>query len=100
EYMTWWKAYDYQIQGAIYQEIYRQNKGVLLPFELVGISKEPVPDKAWVRFSDQYLDTVLDEVKTLAPMFQAIKDGIMDADGCGVCDYCSSKKRLKEPEII
>ena len=99
-YVPWWKAYRYDIQAAIYTEIRRQNEGKTVPFDLVAISKEPVPDKAWVRFSPEYLERVLEEIKRLAPKFQAIKDGFFDAGACGECDFCKAKKRLRQPEII
>lgn len=100
ERMPWWRAYGYQYQAAIYQEIRRQNEGKRVPFDLVAVSKESVPDKAWVRFSDEYLATVLEEVTHFAPIFKAMKDGIMEATACSECEYCRSKKRLIEPEII
>lgn len=100
ERMPWWRAYGYQYQAAIYQEIRRQNEGKRVPFDLVAISKETVSDKAWVRFSDEYLCNVLDIVENNAPLFQAMKDGLVEAKGCGECEYCRSKKRLTEPKII
>lgn len=100
EKMPWWKAYGYHYQAAIYQEIRHQNEGKRVPFDLVAVSKEAVPDKAWVRFSDEYLRNVLDIVECNAPLFKAMKDGLVEAKGCGECEYCRSKKRLIEPEII
>lgn len=100
ERMPWWKAYGYHYQAAIYQEIRRQNEGKRVPFDLVAISKEAVPDKAWVRFSDEYLRNVLDIVECNAPLFKAMKDGLIKEPGCGECEYCRAKKRLTEPEII
>ena len=100
EKMPWWKAYGYHYQAAIYQEIRRQNEGKRVPFDLVAVSKEAVPDKAWVRFSDEYLRNVLDIVECNAPLFQAIKDGLVEAKGCGECEYCVAHKMLTAPEIV
>lgn len=100
ERMPWWRAYGYQYQAAIYQEIRRQNDGKRVPFDLVAISKESVPDKAWVRFSDDYLAGVLEVVEKNAPIFAAMKDGIMDVHGCGECEYCVAHKMLTAPEIV
>lgn len=100
EYVQWWKAYGYQYQAAIYQEIRRQNDGKKKPFDLVAVGKETVPEKAWIRFSDEYLETVLEEVTHFAPLYKAMKDGLLEVTGCGECEYCRSKKRLTEPEII
>lgn len=100
ERMPWWRAYGYQYQAAIYQEIRRQNDGKRVPFDLVAISKETVPDKAWVRFSDEYLRNVLDIVECNAPLFKAMKDGLVEAKGCGECECCVAHKMLTAPEII
>ena len=44
-----WKAWGYDIQGAIYQEVVRQNTGILLPFGLAVATKEkPEPDIALI----------------------------------------------------
>ena len=99
-YVPWWKAYGYDFQAAIYTEIRRQNEEKRVPFDLVAISKESVPDKAWVRFSDAYLRNILDIVECNAPLFQAMKDGLVPVKGCGECEYCRSLKKLTEPEII
>ena len=93
EWMPWWKAYGYHYQAAIYTEIARQN-GKELPFELVAISKEKTPDKAFVRFTKQTIDNALDEIKYYAPTFQAIKDGLIEPTACGQCDWCRINKKL------
>ena len=99
-FVPWWKFYRYDTQAAIYTEIRRQNEGKAVPFDLVAVSKEPVPDKALIRFSPEYLERVLEEVQQLAPKFQSIKDGFFDPESCGNCDFCKNKKRLVEPEMI
>lgn len=99
-YKPWWAAHHYDWQAAIYQEIYRQNTGKKVPFELVAISKEKVPDKSWIRFSDKHLEECLDLIKLKAPEFQAMKEGIIDLPTCGKCEYCRSINKLTEPEVI
>lgn len=101
EKLPWWKAYGYDYQGAIYIEIRRQNEeGVVLPFDLVAISKKEVPDKRWLRFMQDRLEEQLCIVKHNAPKFQMIKEGLIDPEECGICEYCISNKKLIEPEII
>ena len=92
-YVPWWKAYGYDIQAAIYTEIARQN-GKELPFELVAISKEKTPDKAFVRFTKQTIEDTLEEIAYNAPRFQAIKEGLIDPEECGECDWCRKNKKL------
>lgn len=101
EYVPWWKVYRYDIQAAIYSEIRRQVEGgKMLPFDLVAVSKEPIPDKAWVRFTPEYMEHVLDEVKYELEKAQMVKFGIADETECGECEYCRSIKKLIQPEII
>lgn len=96
EQVAWWQEFRYDIQAAIYSEILRQN-GIDVPFELVAISKEDITDKAWVRFTEETLDNALSEVAANIREFDAMKQGLLDAHGCGYCDYCTSKKMLTEP---
>lgn len=98
-YVAWWEEFRYDIQAAIYKEILRQN-GIDLPFELVAISKDDVPDKAWVRFTDETLNNALEEVKFALPRIKAIKEGLIEPTACGNCDYCRSKKMLTEYEEV
>ncbi len=87
-------AYGYQYQGAIYQEIVRQNTGKKLPFLLAVTTKEDNPDKLLMEIEQEYLDEALLEVEQLAPRFQAIKDGKTKPVGCGKCPVCRKTKKV------
>lgn len=86
--------WGYDIQGAIYREIVRQNTGKTLPFVLAVTTKEKTPRKALLRIDDKDLDKALEVVKKLAPRFQKIKNGEIEPNGCDNCDYCLSKKKV------
>lgn len=92
------EAFGYDIQGAIYQEIVRQNTGKLLPFVLAVTTKEENPDKALIQIDQEYLDRALKLVKELAPHFDAIKKGIIEPRGCGRCPSC--RKDLKVTRVV
>lgn len=94
-----YKANGYDIQGAIYKTIYKQMTGQDLPFRLGVVTKEKAPDKRIFEFSAETIETALQEVIAKAPIYQAIKQGKEDAWGCGVCDYCRSKRKLSEETI-
>lgn len=83
-------AQRYDIQGAIYQEIKRQNSGKKVPFILGVITKEKVPSKALIEIDNDLLEIALNEVKEKAPHFQDIKLGLIQPTYCGKCDYCKS----------
>lgn len=92
------EAFGYDIQGAIYQEIVKQNTGKQLPFVLAVTTKEENPDKALIQIDQEYLDRALKLVKELAPHFDAIKKGIVEPKGCGRCPSC--RKDLKVTGVV
>ena len=94
-----YKAYGYDIQGAIYKTIYKQTTGQDLPFRLGVVTKEKTPDKRIFEFSAETIETALQEVIAKAPVFNDIKKGKEEAWNCGVCDYCRSKRKLSEENI-
>lgn len=92
-------AYGYAIQGAIYQEIVRQNTGVQLPFILAITTKQENPDKALIQIDQYYLDKALELVKQLVPRYDAIKKGLVEPIGCGHCASCRKDKKCTEVVI-
>ena len=92
-------AYGYAIQGAIYQEIVRQNTGVQLPFILAITTKQENPDKALIQIDQYYLDKALELVKELAPRYDAIKKGLVEPIGCGHCATCRKGRKCTEVVI-
>ncbi len=94
EHLTWVERWHYDLQGAIYQEIYRQNTGLKLPFYLAAISKDktdniPHPRLKVIQIPQIKLDERLVEVKRNIGKIQAIKEGKMQPINCGKCDYCA-----------
>lgn len=92
-------AYGYCLQGAIYQEIVRQNTGVQLPFILAITTKQENPDKALIQIDQYYLDKALELVKELAPRYDAIKKGLVEPIGCGHCATCRKGRKCTEVVI-
>lgn len=89
------EAYGYDIQGAIYQEIVRQNTGERLPFILAITTKEECPDKALLEIDQEYLDKALEMVIELAPRYQLIKQGLVEPQGCNHCPTCRKGKKVQ-----
>ena len=89
------EAHGYDIQGAIYQEIVRQNIGKRLPFVLAITTKQENPDKALIEIDQEYLDRALDLVKAVAPRYQAIKEGKVEPVGCGKCPTCRKDRKVE-----
>lgn len=90
--------WGYTIQGAIYREIVKQNTGKTLPFILAVTTKEDTPRKALLKIDSEDLDEALAEVIRLAPRFQKIKNGEIEPEECGICDYCLARKKVSKIE--
>lgn len=93
----WFEAWGYDIQGAVYQEVVRQNTGKILPFFLAAATKEKVTDIDIVQLDQKLLDEALDRFKREVEFFDAVKQGVIDPPRCEKCEYCKNTKVLKEP---
>lgn len=95
----WW---GYDLQAAVYREIYRQNTGDLLPFCICAISKDktdniPHPRIKVIEISPLMMDEKLTEVKSSIVKIQRIKEGDLEPLRCEVCDYCADTEVLDGP---
>ena len=95
--LAWFEAWGYDIQGAVYQEIVRQNTGKKLPFYLAAATKEKVTDIDIVHLDQTTLDFALDRFKQDVESFDAMKKGIIEVDRCEKCQYCKETKVLTAP---
>ena len=93
-FITYWR---YDLQGAVYQELVRLLTGKRLPFYLAAETKEKVSDIDVVHIGQDHLDFQRDRFVSKVDLFDAIKNGIVEADQCGKCDYCKQTKTIKEP---
>lgn len=89
--------WGYDLQGAIYREIVRQNTGKVLPFYIAAITKEAEPDHDVLWVPDDDLDSALEVVTSLVPRYQKLKSGELQPQRCGHCDYCRFTKVLTAP---
>ena len=95
--VPWFEAWHYEIQGAVYQEIVRQNTGKKLPFYLAAATKEKVTDLDIVHLSDEMLEHALARFKEEVEYFDAVKKGTIEPARCENCEYCKQTKVLTEP---
>lgn len=96
-YLDFVRYWGYDIQGAVYQEIVRQNTGKKLPFYIAALSKEKEPDIEIIQVSDIYLQDALARVEAHLPRVLAVKDGREPPKRCGRCEYCKRTKVLRKP---
>lgn len=95
--LPFFEAWEYDLQGAVYQEIVRQNIGKKLPFILACATKETVTDIDAIKIEQESLDFCLERFIELAPGYDAIKKRIVKPERCEKCDYCKLTKKLRRP---
>lgn len=96
--LNWIEAWEYDLQGAVYQEIVRQNTGKNLPFFIAAGTKEnDGPNKIIIEIPQSYLDVELERFKKSVQYFDAIKKGLIEPERCEHCTFCKSTKVLTEP---
>ena len=96
--LPWFEFWEYDLQGAVYQEIVRQNTGKTLPFYLAAATKEKITDIDIVEINQKYIDFALERFMSEVPLFDAIKKGIVEPERCEKCEYCKKTKVLSEPK--
>ena len=96
-YLDFVRYWGYDIQGAIYQEIVRQNTGKKLPFYIAAVSKEAEPDIAIIHVTDNYLEEAMNMVKANMPRTMRVKNGEETPDRCETCDCCKHNRVLTAP---
>ena len=96
-FVEWW---SYDLQAAVYQEIYRQNTGDLLPFYICAISKDkednvPHPRIAVIELSPLLIRERLAEVKQNINHIQDLKTDVIKPIPCGICSWCADNLPLE-----
>lgn len=91
---TFVEAWGYHVQGYVYQQLELQRTDKLKPFYLAVITKEDPADHAIIELPQWLLNSVGSIVEYYAPVFDEMKNGSIEAGGCGACAYCRSTKRI------
>lgn len=92
QYIDFISQWGYNYQGAIYQEIVYQNTGERLPFFIVVLTKEEPINSAIIEIPQEILDSSLEQVKHTIGRYYKIWKGEEQAEGCGICPTCISKR--------
>lgn len=101
-FMSWVEYWGYDIQGAIYQKIEQLASGrdKPLPFYIVAVTKEAVPDVDLIEIPQYMLDAALAVVESKIDKFDLIKIGEIAPKRCGTCDYCKLTKTIESPRTF
>lgn len=97
----WIEAWQYDIQGAIYQRIEQISSGRAepLPFYIVAATKEKTPDIDIIRIPQHILDAALKVVENTIDHYDLVKMGEIEPVRCEACDYCKATKVISEPRV-
>lgn len=99
-YLDFVRYWGYDIQGAVYQEIVRQNTGKRLPFFIAAATKETEPDIRIIHVTDNYLAEALNMVQMNMSRVLMVKSGKAEPDRCELCDCCRKNRVLTRPISI
>ena len=93
-------AWDWPLQMAIYQQIYKKNEGVLLPCYLAVITKETPADIRLVQIEQERMDAEIAWLKEMLPRYDAIKSGAITPERCDECAWCRQSRVLEAPVTL
>lgn len=99
-YLDFVRYWGYDIQGAIYQEIVRQNTGKRLPFYIAAATKEEEPDIRIIQITQNYLDEAINSVASHIKRVLEVKNEESLPDRCELCDCCRHNRILTHPISI
>lgn len=97
-YVSFVEFYGYVTQMAIYAEIERiwSGRDEWLEPLIVAVSKEDVPDKEVIGFTENDLQTELDQIEMNMPRILSVKKGLEEPERCGKCRYCRETKQVRK----
>ena len=90
------EGWKYDLQGAVYQEIVRQNTGATLPFFIAAATKEASTDLGIFEVPQEVLNVQLDLFKANVRRYQLIKEGEIEPFRCEKCECCKETKKLSK----
>lgn len=99
-YLNYAHYWGYDIQGAVYQEIVRQNTGKVLPFYLACATKEEGIDIDLFQVDPPYLKEALGVVERNMPDVIEAWQEKREPKRCCQCPYCRATKVVTGPRWI
>lgn len=88
--------YDYVLQGALYQEIVRQNTGETLPFVIAAATKQKYSRRALLQIPQEKLDYKLQFLQAYLPRLQELKLNKVVPTSCERCNFCISNQKCTQ----
>ena len=89
--------WGYDLQMAIYAEVYKAVTGRDLETYLAVVTKQTPADMEIIHIPKWRREELLSDVARNIPRILEVKRGERESERCGVCEYCRSTKQLTEP---
>lgn len=89
--------WGYDLQMAIYAEVYKKATGKDLPTYLAVVTKQTPSDLELIEVPFWRREELLEDVKKHLPRIIRVKTGHEEPERCGVCEYCRATKKITEP---
>lgn len=99
-YLDFVRYYGYDLQGAVYQELVRQETGRRLPFYIAAATKQDEPDIRIIHVTDDYLREAMETARYNMPRVLAVKRGEAEPERCELCACCRRARVLSAPISI
>lgn len=89
--------WEYDLQMAVYAEVYKKVTGKDLPTYLAVVTKQTPSDLEIVEIPDWRRKELLEDVRRFLPHIIDVKSGKVEPERCGVCEYCRATKKVEGP---
>lgn len=89
-------AWNFPLQGAVYQELERQRTGILKEFVLAVITKEKFPRLEIIHIPNDILNYAMENAEYVKDRVFDVFDEKTDPTMCNNCDYCNSTHVITE----
>lgn len=89
--------WGYDLQMAVYAEVYRRATGKDLETYLAVVTKQTPSDLEIIDIPKWRREELLQEVERFLPRIVKIKSGEVEPERCGVCEYCRATKKIEAP---
>lgn len=98
--MNFIEYWGYTTQLAIYQKIVELNTGKKLPCYIAAVDKTTSPAIEIIQIPDDKLAQDLSLIEYDVKHALALKNGEIEPNRCGKCDYCKATKVLTNPILL
>lgn len=89
--------WEYDLQMAIYAAVYKAVTGKDLDTYLAVVTKQIPADLDLIEVPKWRREGLLEDVRKAMPHILKVKNGLIEPERCGVCEYCRATKKITEP---